>query len=52
MARVARNVLARRRARGRFVVALPIIALLNTVWALGELVGYLQGTLRGRQTDV
>jgi len=52
MARVARNVVAKRRARNRFVLALPAIALLNTVWALGELVGYLQGTLRGRETCV
>ncbi|HEU4370445.1 MAG TPA: glycosyltransferase [Methylomirabilota bacterium] len=49
MARVARNVLAKRRARGRFLLALPAIALLNTVWGLGELVGYLQGTLRARE---
>jgi hypothetical protein len=48
MARVARNVVARRRARDRFVLALPAIALLNTVWGLGELVGYLEGTLRWR----
>jgi len=50
--RVARNVVAKHRARGRFVLALPAIMLLNTVWALGELVGYLQGTLRGRETGV
>lgn len=52
MARVARNVVARRRARDRFLLALPAIALLNTVWAFGELVGYLQGTLRARETGV
>jgi len=52
IARVARNVVAKRRARNRFVLALPAILLLNTVWALGELVGYLQGTLHGRETGV
>jgi hypothetical protein len=52
MTRVTRNVFAKHRARDRFVAALPAIALLNTVWALGELVGYLQGTLRGREGGV
>jgi len=51
-ARVARHVLVKRRARDRFLVALPAIVLLNTVWALGELVGYVQGTLCGRETGL
>jgi hypothetical protein len=50
MARVARHVVDKRRARDRFVLALPAIALLNTVWGLGELVGYLQGTLLPHRT--
>jgi hypothetical protein len=43
---------AKRRARDRFILALPAIALLNTVWGLGELVGYLQGTVRPRGIEL
>ena len=47
-ARVARNLAVKSRSRGRFLLALPAIVLLNTVWAVGELVGYLHGTVRPR----
>jgi GT2 family glycosyltransferase len=39
--RLARTAFARGRHVGRFVAALPLIALLQAVWALGELVGYV-----------
>ena len=52
VARVARNVVAKRRARDRFLLALPAIVLLNTVWGLGELVGYLQGIVRPRSIEI
>ena len=41
--RMARNVLSRGRDRGRFVLATPLILLYVTVWAFGELVGYVLG---------
>ena len=48
--RVARGGLARGRARdrgrGRLLAALPLVLLLHTVWAVGELVGYLSGHAR------
>jgi hypothetical protein len=43
LARVARRVLAKRRHLGRFVLALPLIALFLTVGAVGEMLGYLVG---------
>jgi hypothetical protein len=49
VARVARNVLVKRRALDRCLLALPAIVLLNTVWGFGELVGYVEGTLRLRR---
>jgi hypothetical protein len=41
--RMARNVFSRGRSRTRFVFASPLILLYVTVWAFGELVGYLFG---------
>ena len=41
--RMARNVFSRGRARTQFVLASPLILLYVTVWAVGELVGYLFG---------
>lgn len=41
IARVARNLFGRGRYRLPFVRALPALALINTVWILGECVGYL-----------
>jgi Glycosyl transferase family 2 len=39
--RLARGVVARRRTLGRFAACLPWIVALETVWAAGELCGYL-----------
>jgi hypothetical protein len=41
--RMARNVFSRGRARWKFVLATPLILLYVTVWAFGELVGYVFG---------
>ncbi len=41
--RVARNVLGKRRYRREFAGALPAVALMAGVWALGEFVGYVTG---------
>ena len=41
--RMARNVFSRGRARTEFLLASPLILLYMTVWAFGELVGYLFG---------
>src|SRR5688572_17946768 len=41
--RVIKNVAQKRRAIGHCVRALPLIVLINTVWAWGEFVGYLTG---------
>ena len=41
--RMARNVFSRRRSRGQFLLATPLILLYVTVWAFGELVGYVFG---------
>jgi glycosyltransferase involved in cell wall biosynthesis len=41
--RMARNVFPRGRARRQFVLATPLILLYVTVWAFGELVGYVFG---------
>ncbi len=43
MARVTRTALAKRRHLGRFVAAMPLIAVFFTVGAYGELMGYLFG---------
>jgi GT2 family glycosyltransferase len=43
VARVARNVLCRRRHTGWFVKALPLVLLFSLTWTVGELVGYLTG---------
>ena len=42
--RVALAVIQKKRCFGKFIQALPIIILLNSVWALGECIGYLTGT--------
>ncbi len=42
-ARMARNVFSRRRWRGRFLVASPLILAYVTVWAFGEAIGYAFG---------
>jgi hypothetical protein len=44
VARVARNVLGRRRHVLAFVRALPALGLVSSVWIAGEMVGYLTGT--------
>ncbi|RME77287.1 MAG: glycosyltransferase, partial [Chloroflexi bacterium] len=41
--RVAGHVFRRRRYRAAFLRALPALALVSTVWAWGELAGYLTG---------
>jgi glycosyl transferase family 2 len=41
--RMARSVLSRGRDRGTFVLATPLILLYASVWAFGELVGYIFG---------
>lgn len=43
VARVFRNLSARRRHRLQFVRALPPLVLVTSVWMLGECVGYLTG---------
>jgi len=43
MARVTKNVLAKKRNLGWFVLASPLIACFLTVGAVGEMVGYLLG---------
>jgi Glycosyl transferase family 2 len=42
-ARVALNVMRKRRHRRRFLKALPVVIGLNLVWACGEFVGYVTG---------
>jgi glycosyltransferase involved in cell wall biosynthesis len=42
-ARMARNVFARGRARGQFLLATPLVLLYTVVWAFGEAVGYAFG---------
>jgi hypothetical protein len=39
--RIARTVMRRRRARTRFVLALPFIAIFNVAWAAGEASGHV-----------
>jgi hypothetical protein len=39
--RVVRDVLSKRRLRGRLLAALPLIAFFNVAWALGEAQGHL-----------
>jgi hypothetical protein len=41
--RMARNVFSRRRDRGKFLLATPLILLYVVVWSFGELVGYVFG---------
>jgi len=41
--RIARNVFAKRRHRGRFVVCTPLVLLYLSVWAFGEAIGYAIG---------
>jgi hypothetical protein len=41
--RICRGTLQRRRHRGQLVRALPLILLLQTVWACGEGAGYITG---------
>jgi len=43
LARIARNVLVRRRHRTRLLLALPLVALFVGAWSCGELIGYLRG---------
>jgi Glycosyl transferase family 2 len=43
MTRIARAVVSRRRHVWWLVKSLPLIALFSSVWAFGELVGYLRG---------
>ncbi len=41
--RLGRLAFSRGRSRGRFVACLPLVFLLNAVWAYGEFVGYATG---------
>lgn len=41
--RVAKNVLIKKKAIGRFIIAIPSIAFLGIAWAWGEFLGYLTG---------
>lgn len=41
--RVAKNVFEKKRHIPKFFQALPLVILLNSVWALGECIGYLTG---------
>ena len=43
VSRITREVLRRRRHIGWYVRTLPMVVFFSTVWALGELVGYLWG---------
>jgi hypothetical protein len=40
--RLARVIFGRRRSRGRFLRAMPLLALFALSWAGGELLGYVQ----------
>lgn len=44
--RIARTVAGRRRARARFVLALPYIAIFNVAWAAGEAAGHVDALRR------
>lgn len=44
--RIARTVARRRRARTRFVLALPYIAIFNLAWAAGEAAGHVDALRR------
>lgn len=48
--RVAREVFARGRFRGRLVAALPVVVAYNAVWAWAEALGHLD-VVRGRARD-
>jgi len=45
--RVAARALRTGRHRSRVILALPLIALLQTIWSFGECVGYLTGRTGG-----
>lgn len=47
LARTAREVVARRRLRGRLLVSLPVLLAFDVAWALGEAAGHAD-VLRGR----
>ena len=42
--RVATNVIRKKRCFREFICALPMIIFLNTIWAVGECIGYWTGT--------
>jgi hypothetical protein len=44
LVRVARNVFGKRRYASDFVRTFPAVALVCSVWAWGEFVGYVTGT--------
>ena len=46
--RIANNGVSKRRCLGSLVSTLPLIFLLQTIWAFGEFVGYVTGTTGGR----
>lgn len=46
-ARIVRTVMARGRAMGRLIEALPLVLLLAASWTLGEVVGYVTGKADG-----
>jgi hypothetical protein len=41
--RLGRVAFSRGRSRARFLACLPLVFLLNTVWAYGEFAGYATG---------
>lgn len=45
--RIVRLALNKRRHLNRIIPALPLVALLQTIWSAGELVGYLTGRIGG-----
>lgn len=49
--RVVVNSVRRRRLVGKMLIALPIILLLQSFWAIGEFVGYITGRTGGPQPE-
>jgi len=48
--RIVRQAVSRGRHLNRLAAALPLILLLETIWAAGELVGYVTGSTGGPET--
>ncbi len=49
--RVVANSVRRRRLMGKMLMALPLILLLQSFWAIGEFVGYVTGRTGGPQPE-